>query len=397
VTVTDQDQLSSSKTFTINVTSPKEAVNTSLNKKLSDLSNVESQLEDSKFEDSLREALDFETLSEDLNRLEQDYEQASSEEDYEEIMTSLLSLEIPESVNIVESTNLITFYPDKDNIDLEIVTDVGGGSYDMEDEEEYIDAIISWNLDNMDTKVVYSEFSASYGYFDEVSILRAFGFQIDKKSDFGDVYLIIFDLENIEFLGDYDEREESGYFYIDLEQDSQLISFTTTESVDFFDVPVFISPRLEKLELEEGIGIASGKNFKWMLFIFILVLIAIFGIVGYILLQEWYKRRYENYLFKNRNDLYNLMIFITAEKKKATTGKEIYERLKKAGWSSEQIRYALKKHSGKRTGMVEIISLGKKKKIEQPKGMPLQRPKHGQLRRRMPFARKVSKNKTYNR
>ncbi len=149
----------------------------------------------------------------------------------------------------------------------------------------------------------------------------------------------------------------------------------------------------EKLTLEEDIGFASKNSFKLMLFIFILVLLIIFGVVGYIVLQEWYKRKYESYLFKNRNDLYNLMIFITAEKKKGATDKEIYERLKKAGWSSEQIKYALKKHSGKRTGMVEIISLGKKKKIEQPKGMPLQRPKHGQLRRRMPFARKVSKNK----
>ena len=78
------------------------------------------------------------------------------------------------------------------------------------------------------------------------------------------------------------------------------------------------------------------------------------GFIVYLILQEWYKNKYENYLFKNRNNLYNLITYIENTKNKGLKSKEIMEKLKKAGWNSEQRTYAIKKHSGKRTGMFEI-------------------------------------------
>ena len=71
-------------------------------------------------------------------------------------------------------------------------------------------------------------------------------------------------------------------------------------------------------------------------------------------MQEWYKRKYESHLFKNRNSLYNIVQYIRQAKSKGIEEKKIKANLKKAGWSLEQIRYATKKHEGKRTGMIEI-------------------------------------------
>ena len=52
--------------------------------------------------------------------------------------------------------------------------------------------------------------------------------------------------------------------------------------------------------------------------------------------------------------IYNLANYITNSKKRGLDNSQIQENLKKSRWSSEQIRYALRKYSGKRTGMYEI-------------------------------------------
>jgi len=362
VTITDNNQLKSSKTFVIEVISPEQAINTSLKKKLDDLGEIDSQMKQFKFETNLKSVLNFDTLDNNLNKVQQDYKSASSENDYKKIMGNLLKIEVPESINLVANADLITFYPQKKNINFEIIKKIAGGSYDLQYSDQYADALISWNQKNVETKVTFIEFSASYGYFDEVSILRTFEFQINKKNNVDKAYFIIANLEGIEFEGNSSVREESGYLYFELEQDKEIISFTTTENVNFVDVPVFISPELQQLKIAESVEVGEAeKSSKWIFFIFILIFLLIAGVVVYVILQEWYKRKYENYLFKKRNDLYNLMIYITEEKKKGSLDKDIYAKLKKSGWGSEQVNYVLRKYSGKRTGMFEIISFEKKK------------------------------------
>jgi len=362
ITITNNNELSSSKTFEINVSSPNQAINTTLKKKLDDLANVGLQIKQFKFEQNLKSVLNFDFISDQLKKIQQDYKKASSKEDYKEIIISLLEIEVPESVSLIKNAKLITFYPQKSNIDLDIIKEIGGGNYNSEDSDKYANALIFWNQKNMDTKVTFNEFSASYGYFDEEPILRTFEFQINKKNSTDYSYLIITELSGIEFTEDYPMKEGPGYLYMELEQDSKTIIFTTTEDVNFVDVPVFISPKLEKLKIVEGIEIGGiEKGSKWVFFIFVLLFLVLVGVGLYILLQEWYKKRYEGYLFKKKNDLYNLMVYITEGKKKGLSNKEIYSKLKKAGWNSEQVNYVLRKHSGKRTGMFEIISFEKKK------------------------------------
>jgi hypothetical protein len=67
--------------------------------------------------------------------------------------------------------------------------------------------------------------------------------------------------------------------------------------------------------------------------------------------------------------------YIHNSKKKGIENKKIEESLKKAKWSSEQIRYVMKKYAGERTGMFEIpitsaANLVKKKEKDAGKDMP---------------------------
>jgi hypothetical protein len=88
---------------------------------------------------------------------------------------------------------------------------------------------------------------------------------------------------------------------------------------------------------------------KWL---YILLMIGILAV--YTALQEWYKKRYESFLFKDKNDLYNLINFIFNSRISRMKDGEIKKKLGSYNWKSEQMSYAFKKLDGKRTGMWEI-------------------------------------------
>ena len=96
---------------------------------------------------------------------------------------------------------------------------------------------------------------------------------------------------------------------------------------------MYIVPKLNSLGIREpSIFDPSGPGFLPRFLVgTIIVLVVAFGL--YILLQEWYKRNYENYLFKNKNNLYNLLFFIKNAKAKGLRESAIVSKLKKSKWS----------------------------------------------------------------
>ena len=231
--------------------------------------------------------------------------------------------------------------------------EIEGKDYGIEDEDKYINAILLWNQENIETKISFKEISVKQGYSAE-PILRIFELNIDEKDIWNsNPYLILSNIDDLKFKEDYLEDEKAGYTYIELTE-PQTIVFSTTEDVDFLDLPVFISPEISKLVIgKDPLGEPDNLS-KIVLLILMLLLLGIIGFIVYIVLQAWYKNKYESHLFKNRNDLYNLIIYIQSERNKGVKDGKISSKLKKSGWKSEQVNYALKKHSGKRTGMIEI-------------------------------------------
>ena len=180
-------------------------------------------------------------------------------------------------------------------------------------------------------------------------------------------------MNNLTFKEDYSEREDSDYIYISLTDDQTTITFSTTEDISFIDLPVFISPAINELSILKEPNEKDEQLLKLAIFILIIFLLVIIGIITYIILQEWYKKKYENYLFKNRNDLYNLISYVQSSKKKELKNKEIFDKLKKSGWKPEQVNYVMKKYSGKRTGMPEI-PIGKiLSKFKKNENIPLEK------------------------
>ena len=301
----------------------------------------------------LNEFLNITHLEDELKKVETQYENASTNEEYIQVLENLSSIMIPEEISETISTNQITFYPDNSIIDLYFLENTFGGDYE-DNEEGYLNSIQLWNRENLTTKMKYNEILINYGFEGEL-ILGIFQFEFDKRNMQTDAYFIVEEMEDLKFKEDYSEKEEAEYFYINLRDISNKITFSTTEDVDFLNVPAFISPALKDL-MPSTIDYDSwqDKSLKWILFGLIIFLLLLVAVIVYIMLQIWYKRKYENYLFKNRNNLYNIMTYIQNSKKKEIKREEIIRNLKKAGWKGEQINYALRKYEGKKIlGIIE--------------------------------------------
>jgi len=396
ITVTDSKQLTTSKTFNVVVETPIRAVNTTLKSKLEDLDNVKNQINTFPlfYKNSLEPVIKIEESEEKIKQIQKDYKSAISDEDYIQIMKDLLEVDVPKSVFISKSAESILFYPNRQKINLEILKEIGGGNYESSNEEKYIDAVYAWEQENIESKITFTEISAKYEE-NTNEILNVFELNIKEKEELPyNAFIIIETIENLKFQTDYGENLASGYIEIPLREQEKTIMFSTTKNIDFSELPLFISPELNRLSILDEGSYGEAEKPKWLILILILIFLIILGLIIYIILQEWYKRKYENYLFKNRNNLYNLVTYIKNSKSKGMQDDEIISNLKKSGWNSEQVTYVTKKYLGKRTGMYEIpigklMDLFKKKGVIKPGNNQNLPPKKGFL----PQDKKMNKRK----
>jgi hypothetical protein len=131
--------------------------------------------------------------------------------------------------------------------------------------------------------------------------------------------------------------------------------------VDYTNLIAFILPELSKLAVisDEDIAPEESPLRFWIFFSLAIILVLILGFIAYIAMQQWYKNKYESHLFKNKNSLYNLLNYVQNQKKQGVEAKEMRSRLRKAGWTGEQINYVIKKNYGKKTGLFFEIPVEK--------------------------------------
>jgi len=355
ITLTNSKGMNFSSEFEINVGSASEVVPSLLDKIDSNIRFLESKfVVFSEFQKrSLINALGLEEIKEKVETLEENSKNAITESDYEEILNEILKIKLPETIGESFVGEGINFYPYTDVVNLEVLKSIGGGSYNPSKEQEYQEAILSWEIDNAEMELNFSEISAIYQEYQE-PIVKIFEVSINNFYE-EPIYFIIKDMENLLFYTDYPIIEQDGYKYLEIDSSTQSIIFSTTEEIDFEELPIFVSPSLTEINILDLEEFNQGEFFKkWGLFILIILGILVFTFVIYIVLQIWYKKKYEEYLFKNRNNLYNLVNYIKTSFANEMKEGEIEKNLKKAKWNSEQIRYAMRKYHGKNTGMPEI-------------------------------------------
>ncbi len=350
----------------INVGIPDEIISEALSEKKSKLNSIKSDISGFGFSGNvLRDYLDIEGLSSKVGDLEKSYESnRSDKENLKNVLFELLALEIPQTINKIKSSESSTFVPKETDIDVEAVAKAGGGNFS--DEEAYRNEIVFWNLDQLNSRISFNRFSIEYSenYSEEISIFKL---DLDPSSS-GEKYYVFFEEGMFDFVENYSSNSIYNYDVLELEGEGD-IGFYTKQDISFSEIPVFFSPPLSELKVIEGPAVTdTDDENKWGWLVFIFIGLIILGIVGYVFLQKWYDKKYENYLFKDRNQLYNLINYVNSSKQKAMTDEEIKKKLKKVGWKGEQINYVLKKYAGKNTGLKKLFSFGGgKKKLKQAK------------------------------
>ncbi len=369
VTIEDTAGRISSKTFNVNVGSYTGAYPSKMNKTKADIARIEAQLANfSQFEqDGIKKVVDPTKLKANITTVETMYGQGQREE----AIALWLSLNIPESIVAGVRTSYVPIYPKKENINIDAV----GGTYDASKESQYVNAISEWYTTNIDGQVKYSKIVGRYEGDVEEQILNVIELKASKKKTMNySSTIYVEELDDLDFAASYGEQIDSGYAKIPFDTQEKTITFSTTEEVDFLDIPVFISPALSNLVLIGDVT-EEERGMRWALFILLIFFLLLAGFIVYIVLQQWYKTKYETYLFKNRNYLFNLITYIQNSKKKGVSDAEITKKLRKQGWTSEQITYVMKKYIGKRTGMIWEVPIDKVlswfRKKQAPKTMPL--------------------------
>jgi PKD repeat protein len=352
ITVTDSRDISSSKNFSINVSSARDLIEdslASLNLKVEKIKDDISTL-DLFHRQGIESVLGLDSIEAKLKAFEKAFNSSTSEENYSAIIINLIKIQLPQGIIKTVSAPSVSFFDTLENVDMDILKEIDGGSYGSK-ESAYRNSVLAWQAQNINIKIDFNEFS------DEEttnSIVKIFEIEISEKKNINhDYYLVIPNLKNIGFEKNL-QIQEDGYSYVVLNGDSR-VSFYTTEDVDFINLPIFVAPPISRLSVVEDLIIGDERKERSnLIVILVIILVAVLALVVYFIMQEWYKRKYESYLFKNKNDLYNMVNYVNSAKKKGLKKEEIKKNLKKSGWNSERVKFVMKKYAGKRTGMLEI-------------------------------------------
>ncbi|MGA2130186.1 MAG: PKD domain-containing protein [Candidatus Pacearchaeota archaeon] len=350
INVTDENNLSSSKTFAINVSSPTGLIAANLNDMKRAVSVLQGQVAafTSFQQQALNASLNLGYINSQLNLLTSEFSNASTPSDYNNIVAGLLAIKIPDQIYDTATAQNVPFVQQSNNVNMNVLQEIAGGNYTQGQDQAYADAINTWQQLNLNMNMNYDEFTGSYsGYLDPVA--KVFTITVSEKKDVPyDYYLVLPQMGG--FTSDSNYSTKDNYIYFDL-KNKNTVSFSTTDNIDVTNLPAFISPAISQLDVTTTTAETPILS-KWVTFSLIVVGILIVAIVVYLLLRRWYDRRYENYLFKNRNDLYNMVNYVNNAKGKGMQNNEIEQNLRKAGWSGERVVYVMRKYAGKRTGLL---------------------------------------------
>jgi hypothetical protein len=288
--------------------------------------------------------------------LESSLNSSKNESEYTEIVLDLVGLNLPESFKVPKK-GILPFSLGFSRIDVSYIENISNYKVSEDKRELLKENIIFLNDKNYASQISFEDVSIISG-LNEESIYTKIKITPARKgtASVNKDYLIIdYPIEQITFSKDYKAGSIQGDYksgtYIALSGED--IEFILTGKVNFIDLGAYISPIVSEVgDYEEPIFISKKYPTLWVSFW--LILVVIFTLVIYIVLQEWYKKYYQSYLFKNGDDLYNLINFIYNSRNSKLSDDIIRKKLSVNKWSGEQIDYAIKKLDGRRTGMFEI-------------------------------------------
>jgi PKD repeat protein len=293
----------------------------------------------------------IETALEDIKR---DFNKTDA--NYSKIINDLLEIDVPKSLSGQEGT--LPAAIGYDEINVAHLEDASGKI--SSNKELLKSGIVGWISENYGVEVEFQTITAVYD-FEESDVLTRYDIKLSQKTSSSSPSFLIIDhsFVNVEFKSSYSEESVSSGSGVSIPIDSsgepnsvEFLIIGSGPSVE--DLAAYISPSLEAIEGKPLDPTIEKPTFRWGFFFMWLSILIFLIFIAYIALQYWYKRHYEHHLFRNPNDLYNLINFIYNSRKSGMNDSDIRKKLREKKWRGEQISYAFKKIDGKRTGLWEI-------------------------------------------
>lgn len=309
--------------------------------------------------DKIKEQLDYTTLNASLREATLLYGRAANDSDYAAVVNAIIAMDMPLGLrsDIKGTVPLLVSLENADIASLRALTGGQGGT-----DEDVRAALGAWTLANTDATIAFESISAYYEG-DTRPLMTTFKVQTRPKGSFEEeTYFVVGLNPNDLVLASSYPHEPIGTSAsaFSLGTANEILEFAVLDSLRPEDLGSYITPSFAALgEFEEGDYICNynaecDNDETWkncpndcrpwgLASIIIIVLVGVGAIVlGAIL--WWYKTRYETSLFTHKQDLTNLLTFITNSLRAGMGEREIHKKLRHAGWTNEQIGYAFAKH-----------------------------------------------------
>ncbi len=345
---------SSTKTFKITVGDAEESARSLISRYKSRIANLTVGISSfpAWMKIEIEKSINLTSMNKSLSELEDEFDDAEDDDDFVDVVNGLLVLNVPNSIGIGKSGTL-PIETGLGGIDTNYIETISGKDIPSTQEAGLKASISGWMSSNYDTDV---DFEAITLFKDSGSedIIGKYKIVATKKGNPEGAYLIIdYPLNEITFKENYGAKSTGTGTYIDI-SGTKTVEFILPEYVEIEELGAYISPEVDKFGTLGEVGFLE-RGFPWGRFVLWMSILIVLALLVYVILQEWYKRYYEQHLFKGRKDqIYNLINFIYNARASGMEDKDIGEKLRGSGWSREQIRYAFRKLDGKRTGMWEI-------------------------------------------
>lgn len=270
----------------------------------------------------------------------------------------LLNLKIPKAVGI-SAQGVLPLSFGLRGVDTSYALALVNASIPAGQEEKLLNALLDWNQRRVSGQVNFTKVVVRDAAGKDSVLLSYYAVSVEAKEALPEGTMLVIDYprDELKMIQPLDVRKVQTGSVAGVAipvQGGEHIAWSVDKDVDVSELHLHVVPPLNVLGKFEESKEIPPPLFPTGLLIFWIVLLVVGTLVVYVALQEWYKKRYERYLFPNPDDLYNVITFIANSRDAGMSDDAVRRQLRGSGWSGEQLSYAFRRLDGKRTGMWEI-------------------------------------------
>ena len=352
----------SRRAFNVQVSNPESAVNETLALYERDLKSVlgNISLYPNWLQQELLTRLELAAINQTIAAARAAQTSAVNESDFVEIMNSLAGVRVPAGISIsVRGT--LPLSVGSENMDISLLKEM----HDIAISDESLrNSVLLWMREHYAPQARFETYSAHYGDVSEPVITR-FTIELNARGQRLPTELIIgYPADSVRIVSNSGGNDSlSRGVSIGVPDSANNVEFSVVGMVSPQEIGAYLVPAqidgLGDLQLPADNacnfdGLCSDEETRancpsdcrpWGTAITLIIFILVIGVGAYFGLRWWYANRYESHLFKNKQDLHNILNFIGNARRGGMPEKYIQKKLKVAGWTSEQTSYALSKYA----------------------------------------------------